>query len=85
MSIQDPAVERRLIRMHRLEEANPERFCWANLVWSSFHPAADGDNLHHAESLGNCRQDAEDNGHCYCGKWEFVDGEMRLSKRDEQP
>ena len=83
MSIQDPAVERRLVRMHRLEEANPERFCWANLVWSSFHPAADGDNLHHAESLGDCRQDAEDNGHCYCGKWEFADGEMRLSKREE--
>ena len=81
MSIQDPAIERRMRRIDHLEEAQPKRFCYARLVFNTYYPQPDGYNLHEAESLGECRLDAEKNGNCWCGKWEFVDGEMRLSKR----
>lgn len=84
MSIQDPSVERRMRRIDRLDEKNPERFCWARLVYNTYYPVPSGYDLHDAERVDECKQDAEKDGDCWCGKWEFVDGEMRLRKQ-EQP
>ena len=35
MSVQDPAVERRMRHIDHLEAAQPERFCYARLVFNS--------------------------------------------------
>lgn len=68
--------DKRMTRMMRLENACPERFCWADLVSIAFY----GGELRYA--IGEqCRDESKKSGACWCGK--FVGGKRREKNRQE--
>lgn len=74
-----PRTERRMVHMHRLEKVAPERFCWADLVYVALFD----NELSELSPPTRCKKDAEDDGHCYCGKFVRVGDRVELSAMTE--